>query len=167
MMGTEKLNRHFVGTALMSVLLSLLLALTPVLAVAEPANGGNASADAAEAAPAEDDAAEAAEDVSADAASAVSPQPSRLSPPTLRRQSRQRNPLPLPLPLPTQSHRHQRLKSSSRQLSHPRTLRRPRCLPPSLITATSPKVTRALYLQRGGKRKAAPVSSLLIFHQVW
>ena len=75
MMGTEKLNRHFVGTALMSVLLSLLLALTPVLAVAEPANGGNASADAAEAAPAEDDAAEAAEDVSADAASAVSPQP--------------------------------------------------------------------------------------------
>ena len=46
MMGTEKLNRHFVGTALVSVLLSLLLALTPVLAVAEPANGGSASADA-------------------------------------------------------------------------------------------------------------------------
>ena len=40
MMGTKKLNRHFVGTALVSVLLSLLLALTPVLAVAEPANGG-------------------------------------------------------------------------------------------------------------------------------
>ena len=40
MMGTEKLNRRFVGTALVSVLLSLLLALTPVLAVAEPANGG-------------------------------------------------------------------------------------------------------------------------------
>ena len=49
MMGTEKLNRHFVGTALVSVLLSLLLALTPVLAVAEPANGGSASADASEA----------------------------------------------------------------------------------------------------------------------
>ena len=58
MMGTEKLNRHFVGTALVSVLLSLLLALTPVLAVAEPANGGSASADAAEATPSEDDAAE-------------------------------------------------------------------------------------------------------------
>lgn len=40
MMGTEKLNRRFAGTALVSVLLSLLLALTPVLAVAEPANGG-------------------------------------------------------------------------------------------------------------------------------
>ena len=48
MMGTEKLNRRFVGTALVSVLLSLLLALTPVLAVAEPAGEGSASADAAE-----------------------------------------------------------------------------------------------------------------------
>ena len=52
MMGTEKLNRRFVGTALVSVLLSLLLALTPVLAVAEPAGEGGASADVAEIAPA-------------------------------------------------------------------------------------------------------------------
>ena len=37
MMGTEKLDKRFVGTALVSVLLSLLLALTPVFAVAEPA----------------------------------------------------------------------------------------------------------------------------------
>ena len=74
MMGTEKLNRHFVGTAFVSVLLSLLLALTPVLAVAEPANGGSASADAAEATPSEDDASEAVEDVSDDAGSAASSQ---------------------------------------------------------------------------------------------
>ena len=67
MMGTEKLNRHFVGTALVSVLLSLLLALTPVLAVAEPANGGSASADATETTPAEDDAAEVVDGTSDDA----------------------------------------------------------------------------------------------------
>ena len=36
MMGTEKLNRRLAGTVLISVLLSLLLALTPVLALAEP-----------------------------------------------------------------------------------------------------------------------------------
>ena len=47
MMGTEKFGGRLVGTTFVSVLLSLLLALTPVLAVAEPANGGGASADAA------------------------------------------------------------------------------------------------------------------------
>ena len=72
MMGTEKLNRRFVGTALVSVLLSLLLALTPVLAVAEPANGGSASADTMEATPAGDDAAEVVEGASDDAESATS-----------------------------------------------------------------------------------------------
>lgn len=71
-MGTEKLNRRFVGTALVSVLLSLLLALTPVLAVAEPANGGSASADTMEATPAGDDAAEVVEGASDDAESATS-----------------------------------------------------------------------------------------------
>lgn len=40
MMGTEKIDRRSVCTVALSVLLSLLLALTPVLAVAEPANGG-------------------------------------------------------------------------------------------------------------------------------
>ena len=66
MMGTEKLNRHFVGTALVSVLLSLLLALTPVLAVAEPANRGDASADVAETS-IESEASEVAEGTSDDA----------------------------------------------------------------------------------------------------
>lgn len=66
-MGTEKLNRRFAGTALVSVLLSLLLALTPVLAVAEPANGGSTSANVAEATPSEDDASEASEGTSDDA----------------------------------------------------------------------------------------------------
>ena len=69
MMGTEKLDKRLVCTALVSVLLSLLLALTPVLAVAEPANGGSASADAAEVALMEDDAPEVAEDISDDAES--------------------------------------------------------------------------------------------------
>ena len=72
MMGTKKLDRRFVGTALVSVLLSLLLALTPVLAVAEPANGGSASADAAEVALMEDDAPEVAEGISDDAEPATS-----------------------------------------------------------------------------------------------
>ena len=71
MMGTEKLNRRFVGTALVSVLLSLLLALTPVLAVAEPANGGSASADAAETL-IESEAPEVAEGTSDDAEPATS-----------------------------------------------------------------------------------------------
>ena len=66
MMGTEKLNRRFVGTALVSVLLSLLLALTPVLAVAEPAGEGGVSADAAET-PIESEAPEVAEGASDDA----------------------------------------------------------------------------------------------------
>ena len=43
MMGTEKLNRRLVGTALVSVLLSLLLALTPVLALAEPSTAGTSA----------------------------------------------------------------------------------------------------------------------------
>ena len=73
-MGTEKLERRFVCTALVSVLLSLLLALTPVLAVAEPVNGGSASADAAEAALTEDDAPEAPEDISDGAEPATPPQ---------------------------------------------------------------------------------------------
>ena len=74
MMGTEKLNRRFVGTALVSMLLSLLLALTPVFAVAEPANGGGVSADAVEITPSKDDAPKASEDVSGDAEPATSPQ---------------------------------------------------------------------------------------------
>ena len=72
MMGTEKLDKRLVCTALVSVLLSLLLALTPVLAVAEPANGGSASADAAEVALMEDDAPEVAEGISDDAEPATS-----------------------------------------------------------------------------------------------
>ena len=75
MMRMEKLNRRFVGTALVSVLLSLLLALTPVLAIAEPANGGSASANVMEATPSEDDASEVPEDVSGDAEPTTSPQP--------------------------------------------------------------------------------------------
>ena len=71
-MGTEKLDKRLVCTALVSVLLSLLLALTPVLAVAEPANGGSASADAAEVALMEDDAPEVAEGISDDAEPATS-----------------------------------------------------------------------------------------------
>ena len=67
MMGTEKLNRRLVGATFVSVLLSLLLALTPVLALAEPANGGSASADVAEATPSEDDAPEAPEGTFGDA----------------------------------------------------------------------------------------------------
>ena len=74
-MRMEKLNRRFVGTALVSVLLSLLLALTPVLAIAEPANGGSASANVMEATPSEDDASEVPEDVSGDAEPTTSPQP--------------------------------------------------------------------------------------------
>lgn len=74
-MRMEKLNRRFVGTALVSVLLSLLLALTPVLVIAEPANGGSASANVMEATPSEDDASEAPEDVSGDAEPTTSPQP--------------------------------------------------------------------------------------------
>lgn len=75
MMRMEKLNRRFVGTALVSVLLSLLLALTPVLAIAEPANGGSTSANVMEATPSEDDASEVPEDVSGDAEPTTSPQP--------------------------------------------------------------------------------------------
>ena len=71
MMGTEKLSRRFVGTALVSVLLSLLLALTPVLAVAEPTNGGGASADTAETS-IESEAPEVAEGTSDDAEPATS-----------------------------------------------------------------------------------------------
>ena len=71
MMGTEKLNRRFVGTALVSVLLSLLLALTPVLAVAEPAGEGSASADAVETL-IESEAPEVAEGTSDDAEPATS-----------------------------------------------------------------------------------------------
>ena len=74
MMRMEKLNRCFVGTALVSMLLSLLLALTPVFAVAEPANGGSVSADAVEITPSKDDAPKASEDVSGDAEPATSPQ---------------------------------------------------------------------------------------------
>ena len=67
MTGTKKLNRRFVGTALVSVLLSLLLALTPVLAVAEPANGEGTSADAAEVAPGDSEGSETSGDASVDA----------------------------------------------------------------------------------------------------
>ena len=74
MIRMEKLNRRFVGTALVSMLLSLLLALTPVFAVAEPANGGGVSADAVEITPSKDDAPKASEDVSGDAEPATSPQ---------------------------------------------------------------------------------------------
>ncbi len=72
MMGTEKLNRRSVCTALMSVLLSLLLALTPVLAVAEPASGGGASADAAEVAPGDSEGSETSGDASVDATKTTS-----------------------------------------------------------------------------------------------
>ena len=53
MMGTEKFGSRSVCSVALSVLLSLILALTPMLAVAEPANGGDASANAAAIAPAE------------------------------------------------------------------------------------------------------------------
>ena len=78
MMGTEKLDKRFVGTALVSVLLSLLLALTPVLAVAEPAGEGGASADAAET-PIESEAPEVAESASDDAEPVTSQSESSVS----------------------------------------------------------------------------------------
>lgn len=74
MMGTEKLDKRFVCTALVSVLLSLLLALTPVFAVAEPANGGGASADAAEVAPGDSESSETSGDASVDATKTTPPQ---------------------------------------------------------------------------------------------
>ena len=75
MMGTEKLNRYSVCTAAISVLLSVILALTPMLALAEPANGGDASADTTETALLESEAPEAAEDTSDDAEPVTPPQP--------------------------------------------------------------------------------------------
>ena len=75
MMGTEKLDKRFVGTALVSVLISLLLALTPVLAVAEPVDRGGSPADAVEETPSDSEDPEAAGDVSADAADDGAVQP--------------------------------------------------------------------------------------------
>ena len=74
MMGTEKIDRRSVCTVALSVLLSLLLALTPVLAVAEPANGGSASADAAEATPGDSESSETSGDASVDATKTTPPQ---------------------------------------------------------------------------------------------
>ena len=74
-MGTEKLDKRFVGTALVSVLISLLLALTPVLAVAEPVDRGGSPADAVEETPSDSEDPEAAGDVSADAADDGAVQP--------------------------------------------------------------------------------------------
>ena len=74
MMGTEKLDRRFVCTALVSVLLSLLLALTPMLALAEPANGGSASADGVEITPDDSEGSETSGDASVDATKTTPPQ---------------------------------------------------------------------------------------------
>ena len=74
MMGTEKIDRRSVCTVALSVLLSLLFALTPVLAVAEPANGGSASADAAEATPGDSESSETSGDASVDATKTTPPQ---------------------------------------------------------------------------------------------
>ena len=76
-MGTEKIDRRSVCTVALSVLLSLLLALTPVLAVAEPANGGSASADAAEATPGDSESSETSGDASVDATKTTPPQSDR------------------------------------------------------------------------------------------